>query len=186
MDCITRSKDVSDKFIATHQEYEHKADLRVGNGIALAHSGRSGLFRPDAQLGLGLKWIFWTFNAYHFVIIFKVEKCNTKATSTNSILHCFIPRAYNWLCVLQALNGGIVMVNFYSMFITCNQSSTLQDVIGKCLSNRDCIRKGDSVMEREEVSKTTWMREISVIWQYRQKQNVADVINRPCIYWQLS
>ncbi|XP_054288246.1 dipeptidase 1-like isoform X3 [Macrosteles quadrilineatus] len=30
---------------------------------------------------------------------------------------------------LVALNGGIVMVNFYSMFITCNQSATLQDVI---------------------------------------------------------
>ncbi|XP_046660577.1 dipeptidase 1-like [Homalodisca vitripennis] len=30
---------------------------------------------------------------------------------------------------LVALNGGIVMVNFYSLFITCNQSSTLQDVI---------------------------------------------------------
>ncbi|XP_075225894.1 dipeptidase 1-like [Lycorma delicatula] len=30
---------------------------------------------------------------------------------------------------LVALNGGIVMVNFYSYFITCNQSSSLEDVI---------------------------------------------------------
>nr|CAD7412525.1 unnamed protein product [Timema poppensis] len=31
---------------------------------------------------------------------------------------------------LVALNGGIVMVNFYTHFITCNSSATVSDVIG--------------------------------------------------------
>lgn len=30
-----------------------------------------------------------------------------------------------------ALNKGVIMVNFYSMFITCRASSTIADVVGK-------------------------------------------------------
>jgi hypothetical protein len=38
---------------------------------------------------------------------------------------------------LQARNGGIVMVNFYSGFIQCNESknATVDDVIGEYLEN---------------------------------------------------
>lgn len=30
-----------------------------------------------------------------------------------------------------ALNKGVIMVNFYSMFITCRSTSTIADVVGK-------------------------------------------------------
>lgn len=33
--------------------------------------------------------------------------------------------------LLQANNGGIVMVNFYTYFVTCNHTADLQDVIGE-------------------------------------------------------
>lgn len=33
--------------------------------------------------------------------------------------------------MLQARNGGIAMVPFYTYFITCNNTATIKDVIGK-------------------------------------------------------
>lgn len=35
--------------------------------------------------------------------------------------------------ILQALarNGGLVMVNFYSKFLSCSDNSTVQDAVGK-------------------------------------------------------
>ncbi|OXU30675.1 hypothetical protein TSAR_008754 [Trichomalopsis sarcophagae] len=39
--------------------------------------------------------------------------------------------------VLQNLakNGGVAMVPFYTYFITCNSTATIQDVIGECNYN---------------------------------------------------
>jgi len=36
--------------------------------------------------------------------------------------------------ILQALakNGGLVMVNFYSKFLSCSDNSTVHDAVGKC------------------------------------------------------
>ena len=36
--------------------------------------------------------------------------------------------------IFQASNGGLVMVNFYSEFITCGQNATLNDVIGEMMA----------------------------------------------------
>jgi hypothetical protein len=33
-------------------------------------------------------------------------------------------------CVLQALNRGLVMVNFYSLFLTCQEKATVEDAVG--------------------------------------------------------
>ena len=38
------------------------------------------------------------------------------------------------MCILflKAKKKGLVMVNFFSYFITCSNHSTINDVIGKC------------------------------------------------------
>lgn len=45
------------------------------------------------------------------------------------LCHC------NYLKFLQAKNGGIAMVPFYTYFITCNSTATIKDVIGKRISD---------------------------------------------------
>lgn len=36
-----------------------------------------------------------------------------------------------------ALNRGIIMVNFYSHFLTCREESTVADAVGKCVYYKD-------------------------------------------------
>jgi hypothetical protein len=35
--------------------------------------------------------------------------------------------------LFQAQNRGIVMVAFYTYFVSCNDTATIRDVVGKCV-----------------------------------------------------
>lgn len=36
-----------------------------------------------------------------------------------------------FVCLFKSLNGGLVMVNFYSQFLTCKDTATIADAAGK-------------------------------------------------------
>lgn len=43
----------------------------------------------------------------------------------------FIHWGFLLFLISQAANGGVVMVSFYNVFLTCNETATISDVIGK-------------------------------------------------------
>ncbi|GLH01402.1 Dipeptidase [Gryllus bimaculatus] len=49
---------------------------------------------------------------------------------------------------LVALNGGIVMVNFYTYFITCNATATIADVIGNTPTGLEDVSKYPQLLAR--------------------------------------
>lgn len=49
------------------------------------------------------------------------ELCNSSRNVQNDILEAITK------------NRGLVMVNFYSLFLSCSQNSTVNDAVGECL-----------------------------------------------------
>ena len=44
--------------------------------------------------------------------------------------------------IVKPLNGGLIMVNFYTPFLTCNETASLHDVIREYLVSVCCRRRG--------------------------------------------
>lgn len=65
--------------------------------------------------------------------------CNTTRNVPDDVLRLVVSAGLRRRCMrggvtracLQADNGGVVMVNFYPMFITCNDSASITDVVGQ-------------------------------------------------------
>lgn len=51
------------------------------------------------------------------------ELCNSSRNVQDSILELIVK------------NRGLVMVNFYSRFLSCSENATVQDAVGKTISN---------------------------------------------------
>lgn len=67
---------------------------------------------------------------FHFgAVSFEVsvsERCQVESTRMCVFL-CLMK-----LPLFQAQNRGIVMVAFYTYFVSCNDTATIRDVVGKC------------------------------------------------------
>lgn len=82
---------------------------RLGMMVDLSHVSK-GTMRDSLEVSEA-PVIFSHSSAY--------ELCNTSRNVQDDILQAL------------ARNGGLVMVNFYSKFLSCSDNSTVQDAVGK-------------------------------------------------------
>lgn len=75
-----------------------------------------------------------------------VRHCNSVTVfllllSRSSLSSCLVflfPFLFCYFSAFKVTNGGIVMVSFFSLFVSCNKTTTIPDVIGKWFPAHCC------------------------------------------------